>query len=121
MDDYSQRSTSELKFLQHTKSLFQLLHLHLHHSTLTAASRPTVPTALTSTSTFTYNLYFQISDGCGVPDCPYCKCWSDAFGGLPIERDILQQLEKYGFPTDYAVKCLQLNKHNHVTTTYYLL
>ena len=56
-----------------------------------------------------------------MPNCPYCHFWNDEFGGLPIENDILEQLEKYGFPRDYAIKCLQMNKHNHVTTTYYLL
>eukprot|EP00913_Durusdinium_trenchii_P024101 g22634.t1 len=34
---------------------------------------------------------------------------------------ILQQLDSYGFPREYAIKCLQSNKHNHVTTTYYLI
>ena len=30
-------------------------------------------------------------------------------------------LVQYNFKKDYAVKCLNANKHNHVTTTYYLL
>lgn len=30
-------------------------------------------------------------------------------------------LEHYDFKLDYARKCLDSNKHNHVTTTYYLL
>lgn len=38
-----------------------------------------------------------------------------------LEEDILDQLDRFGFPRDYAVKCVQMNKHNHVTTTYYLL
>merc|ERR1719265_151413 len=38
-----------------------------------------------------------------------------------LEKDVLEQLDRFGFPRDYAVKCLQMNKHNHVTTTYYLL
>ena len=29
--------------------------------------------------------------------------------------------EKYSFKKEYAKKCLLNNKHNHVTTTYYLL
>ena len=28
---------------------------------------------------------------------------------------------EYNFKKDYAVKCINANKHNHVTTTYYLL
>lgn len=38
-----------------------------------------------------------------------------------LDEDILDQLENYGFPRDYATKCLNTNKHNHVTTTYYLI
>eukprot|EP00931_Biecheleriopsis_adriatica_P060043 TRINITY_DN36031_c0_g1_i1.p1 TRINITY_DN36031_c0_g1~~TRINITY_DN36031_c0_g1_i1.p1 ORF type:complete len:650 (-),score=108.60 TRINITY_DN36031_c0_g1_i1:66-2015(-) len=38
-----------------------------------------------------------------------------------LDEDILDQLDSYGFPREYATKCLQTNKHNHVTTTYYLI
>merc|ERR1719253_480037 len=38
-----------------------------------------------------------------------------------LDEQILSQLERLGFPQEYAVKCLQMNKHNHVTTTYCLL
>lgn len=38
-----------------------------------------------------------------------------------LEEDVLEQLDRFGFPRDYAERCLQMNKHNHVTTTYYLL
>eukprot|EP00928_Gymnodinium_smaydae_P006986 TRINITY_DN124_c0_g1_i2.p1 TRINITY_DN124_c0_g1~~TRINITY_DN124_c0_g1_i2.p1 ORF type:complete len:581 (+),score=88.59 TRINITY_DN124_c0_g1_i2:137-1879(+) len=38
-----------------------------------------------------------------------------------LDEDILEQLGSYGFPREYAKKCLESNKHNHVTTTYYLL
>ncbi|CAE7172060.1 KIN10 [Symbiodinium pilosum] len=31
--------------------------------------------------------------------------------------DVLTDLDAFGFPREYAVRCLQLNKHNHVTTT----
>jgi 5'-AMP-activated protein kinase catalytic alpha subunit len=41
---------------------------------------------------------------------------------IPVSRKILNLLEeKYSFRKDYAKKCLLNNKHNHVTTTYYLL
>lgn len=34
---------------------------------------------------------------------------------------ILDLLVEYNFKKDYAVKCINANKHNHVTTSYYLL
>lgn len=42
-------------------------------------------------------------------------------GGASVDEDVLHELEAYGFPRDYAVRCLELNKHNHITTTYWLL
>ena len=30
-------------------------------------------------------------------------------------------LLQYNFKKDYVVKCINANKHNHVTTSYYLL
>jgi len=47
--------------------------------------------------------------------------WECERGERRLEEDVLEQLDRFGFPRDYAVKCLQMNKHNHVTTTYYLL
>eukprot|EP00927_Polykrikos_kofoidii_P029189 TRINITY_DN25280_c2_g4_i1.p1 TRINITY_DN25280_c2_g4~~TRINITY_DN25280_c2_g4_i1.p1 ORF type:complete len:744 (-),score=98.74 TRINITY_DN25280_c2_g4_i1:551-2782(-) len=38
-----------------------------------------------------------------------------------LDQEILEQLDCYGFALEYAIKCVQANKHNHVTTTYYLL
>jgi 5'-AMP-activated protein kinase catalytic alpha subunit len=38
-----------------------------------------------------------------------------------VDMDILKQLEKYGYNLDYTRKCLEANKHNDVTTAYYLL
>jgi 5'-AMP-activated protein kinase catalytic alpha subunit len=40
---------------------------------------------------------------------------------IPINTKILELLVSYSFKKDYAVRCLNLNKHNHVTTSYYLL
>ncbi len=34
---------------------------------------------------------------------------------------ILKELETYNFSADHAKKCIEANKHNHITTTYYLL
>ena len=38
-----------------------------------------------------------------------------------LDRDITESIKQYGFEVDYARGCLEANKHNHVTTTYYLL
>jgi 5'-AMP-activated protein kinase catalytic alpha subunit len=40
---------------------------------------------------------------------------------IPVEALVLAQLEKYGFNPDYTQKCVEANKHNAATTTYYLL
>lgn len=38
-----------------------------------------------------------------------------------VDGAILAKLEHIGFQLDYAQKCLDANKHNHVTTAYHLL
>jgi 5'-AMP-activated protein kinase catalytic alpha subunit len=43
------------------------------------------------------------------------------FNQIPVDKNVLAMLEQYGFRQDFAEKCLNANKHNHVTTTYYLL
>ncbi len=40
---------------------------------------------------------------------------------IPICMKIIDLLGQYNFKKDYAVKCINANKHNHVTTIYYLL
>lgn len=40
------------------------------------------------------------------------------YNSIPIDRSVLNMLEQYGFNSDYAQKCIDANKHNHVTTTY---
>ena len=40
---------------------------------------------------------------------------------IPVEPSIMDLLSEYGFEKYYAEKCIDANKHNHVTTTYYLL
>jgi len=47
--------------------------------------------------------------------------WDRECGERVLDEDVLVQLDRFGFPREYAVKCLQMSKHNHVTTTYYLL
>lgn len=40
---------------------------------------------------------------------------------IPIEPAMLRHLDQFGFKADFAMQCLNKNKHNQVTTTYYLL
>lgn len=49
------------------------------------------------------------------------KKMTDSAGNLAMDEEVLEQLDSYGYQREYSVKCLQTNKHNHVTTTYYLL
>lgn len=39
----------------------------------------------------------------------------------PIDPDILNSLKDYDINIEYARKCIEANKHNHITSTYYLL
>lgn len=54
---------------------------------------------------------------------PVCKSQGLIIGQneIPIEPSLLRYLERYGFKKDYATQCLNRNKHNQVTTVYYLL
>jgi serine/threonine protein kinase len=40
---------------------------------------------------------------------------------LHIDYNILNELEQYGVSPEQTQKCLEANKHNHMTTTYYLI
>jgi len=40
---------------------------------------------------------------------------------IPTEPSILKELPKYGLDAEYTKKCVEANKHNSATTTYYLL
>jgi 5'-AMP-activated protein kinase, catalytic alpha subunit len=40
---------------------------------------------------------------------------------VPIDHKIMEQLEGYKINSEYARKCLEANKHNHITATYFLL
>jgi len=39
----------------------------------------------------------------------------------PIDPSILKELAQYDISIDYARKCLEANKHNHISATYHLL
>jgi hypothetical protein len=40
---------------------------------------------------------------------------------LRVDEKIVEEVEDYGFPRPYILKCLQENVNNHCTTSYYLL
>ena len=40
---------------------------------------------------------------------------------LKIDEKIVDQVELYGFPKQFILKCLNENVNNHCTTSYYLL
>jgi len=69
--------------------------------------------------------YCQIPEA-SIPTEPPSQPTTPSGGLAPkpipvLDEEILEQLDSYGFPREYAIKCLHTNKHNHVTTTYYLL
>ena len=39
---------------------------------------------------------------------------------IPINTFILEKLVALGFKKDHVLKCINANKHNHITTSYYL-
>ena len=39
---------------------------------------------------------------------------------IPIDKKIVNSLEQFSFDSDYVNKCLEANRHNNVTTAYYL-
>lgn len=43
------------------------------------------------------------------------------YNPIPINKDILNKLLQYNFDLEHTQKCIEANKHNHITTTYYLL
>ena len=41
---------------------------------------------------------------------------------MPYNNDLLRQIvEEYDFEADYSIKCLEANRHNHITATYHLI
>jgi len=41
---------------------------------------------------------------------------------MPVEDSIYESiLDEFGFDPDYAVKCIEANRHNNITSTYHLL
>lgn len=40
---------------------------------------------------------------------------------MPMDQAILAKLAQFNFDLEYCARCIEANKHNHITTTYYLL
>ena len=41
---------------------------------------------------------------------------------MPLGNDLLRQIvDEYDFEMDYSIKCLEANRHNHITATYHLI
>lgn len=40
---------------------------------------------------------------------------------IQVDEEIASKLEGFGFNLEYGKKCVEANKHNQVTSTYYLL
>lgn len=70
---------------------------------------------------------FKIEDIRGHPWFNLVKCEENFRGTIvgidpvPLDPVILESLSEYGIDVEYARKCLEANKHNHLTATYYLL
>ena len=62
-----------------------------------------------------------ISVNCGVIACTCCDGSTEDPISMKLDEDVLAELTLFDIPLDYLIKCLRLNKHNHATTTYYLL
>lgn len=43
------------------------------------------------------------------------------YDASPIDIDILKQLKEHDIDINYARKCIEANKHNSITSTYYLM
>ncbi len=40
---------------------------------------------------------------------------------IPVDEQILEETVKLGFDQNFTKKCIEANRHNDATTTYYLL
>ena len=40
---------------------------------------------------------------------------------MPVDDQMYEQLlDEFNFDADYSVKCIEANRHNHITATYHL-
>jgi len=42
------------------------------------------------------------------------------FNKIPIDKDVLASMRTLNLDPDHVSRCLEANRHNNVTTTYYL-
>lgn len=56
-----------------------------------------------------------------VTDIPLTSGIIVGYHRIPVDKEILNKLNEFDFDIDYAERCIEANKHNHITTTYYLL
>ena len=40
---------------------------------------------------------------------------------IPVKKKVVKMLEDYNINKEYTLRCIENNKHNNITTTYYLL
>ena len=40
---------------------------------------------------------------------------------IPIDEDLIEKMEEFNYKRDEVKRCILSNRHNHITTTYYLL
>ena len=41
---------------------------------------------------------------------------------MPYQKELLQRLiDDFSFDRDYSIRCLEANRHNHITATYHLI
>ena len=59
--------------------------------------------------------YRQFKDKCGTGLFPQKEF-------MPLNNIVYEQvLDQFGFDADYAVKCIEANRHNNITAAYHLM
>ena len=56
-----------------------------------------------------------------VPEKPCSEGLIVGYHRIPIDHDILGKLEPMGMDIEFSQRCLEANRHNHSTTSYYLM
>ena len=56
-----------------------------------------------------------------VPEKPCSDGLIVGYHRIPIDHDILNKLNPLGMDVEFAQRCLEANRHNHLTTSYYLM
>lgn len=53
-------------------------------------------------------------------DVPHIQGIIIGYNRIPVDNNILQKLQSKGYDPQYVTKCVEANRHNDVTTAYYL-